>query len=77
MNEHDIVPPDLLADALARAAGKELPLKFDGFEVGTALILSEGHIVAKFNTIAVSEELQRRLFGETTRSVSITPRNNE
>lgn len=76
MDEHDYIPPDVLADALKRVVGKEVPLKFDGFEIGTALILSEGHIVAKLNTTDVSEELKARIFGDTTRSISITPRNN-
>ena len=73
MDEHNL-PPEVLADALKRAVGKELPLKFDGFEVGTALILSEGHIVAKFNTTDVSEEVRKRIFGDDIRSLSIAPR---
>jgi len=74
MDEHDFIEPGVLADALSRAVGKELPLKYDGFEIGTALILSEGHFVAKFNHTDVSEEVRRRIFGDLTSSISISPR---
>lgn len=57
------------------AAGIELPIKFDGFEVGKALIFPGGSMVAVFNLTDVSEELQERIFGGATRSISITPRN--
>lgn len=71
MNEHDFIEPGVLADVLSRAVGKELPLKYDGFEIGTALILSEGHFVAKLNHTDVSEEVQTRIFGDHTKSISI------
>ena len=74
MHEHDILPPEVLADALKRAEGKEVPLKFDGFEIGTALILSEGHFVAKFNDSDVSSEVRSRIFGNDVKSLSISPR---
>ena len=32
------------------------------------------HIVAKFNTTDVSEEVRKRIFGDDIRSLSIAPR---
>lgn len=56
-------------------AGRTLPLKFDGFEIGTAVISKDGKtLTAELNDTNVSKEIQKKFLDASVSHFSIKPR---
>lgn len=54
---------------------RKVPIKFDGFEIGSAFVSSDGHIIiARIDTSNVGKEIRERLLSDTLDHISISPR---
>lgn len=54
---------------------RKVPIKFDGFTIGSAFVSSDGHIiVAQIDASNVSEEVKSRLLADSLDHISINPR---
>ena len=57
------------------AVGRMLPIKHDGFTIGSAFMSPDGKVVfMRLNDSGVSLEVQEKLFGDQTKFLSISPR---
>jgi hypothetical protein len=54
---------------------RKVPIKFDGFTIGSAFVSSDGQIIiARIDTSNVGEEIRERLLSDTLDHISINPR---
>lgn len=54
---------------------RKVPVKFDGFKIGSAFISSDGRIIiARIDASNVGEEIRERLLSDTLDHISISPR---
>lgn len=61
-----------------KRVGNKVPVKWDGFEIGSGFVSSDGTIVIiRLNDTTVSREIQSKISSGMTDYLSINPRNTE